>query len=76
MITHDVGTGTYKHAMLPNGHCSFFLGSPYNTAIRIAYANNRILQIIFLIVYFTYYYKFKNEVKLVRKLVTSNRQKD
>ena len=39
MISHDIGTGTYKHAMLPNGHCSFSPGSPYNTAIQIAYAN-------------------------------------
>ena len=79
MISHDVGTGTYKHVMLPNGHCSFFPGSPYVTAISIAYANiffNRILQIIFLVVYFTYYYKFQNAVKFVRKLATSNRQKD
>ena len=79
MISHDFGTGTYKHAMLPNGHCSFFPGSPYHTAIKIAYANiflNRFLQIIFLVVYFIYYYKFQNAVKFVRKLATSNRQKD
>ena len=78
MITYDVGTGTYHHVILPNGHCSFVSTPPYTTS-SIGYANiffNRVLQIILVIVYFTYYYKIQNALKLIRSMATFNKQKD
>ena len=78
-ISYDFGTGMYQHAILSNGHCSFFSGSPYTTSVRIGYANvifNRILQIIYLMIYFTYFYKFQNSIKLIRGMSASYKQKD
>ena len=80
MISYDVGTGTYRRVILSNGHCSFIPTPPYNTS-SIGYANiffNRVLQIILVIVYFTYYYKVQNSLKLIRSMAiaTSRKQKD
>ena len=78
-ISYDFGSGMYQHVILSNGHCSFFPGSPYTTITRIGYTNlifNRIIQIIFLVIYFTYFYKFQNATKLIRSMATSNKQKD
>ena len=78
MISYDVSTGAYQHTILPNGHCSFVAENPYVT-VRIPFANiffNRILQVIFVVAYFTYHYKIKSELKLIRKMKTSNKKKD
>ena len=78
IITYDVGTGTYQHAILPNGHCSYIPESPYTTisVVYVSHIFNKIMQIIFMAVYFTYYYKLKNALKFVHSIATSNRQKD
>ena len=78
MITYDVATGMYHYVILPNGHCSFVPTPPYTTS-SIGYANiffNRVLQIILVIAYFTYYYKLQNALKFIRSIATSNKQKD
>lgn len=31
IVGYDFGTGTYKRALLQNGHCSFFVPLEYNT---------------------------------------------
>jgi len=75
-ISYDAGTGTYQHAILPSDHCSYVPKSPYTTII-VVYASrifNKILQIIFLVAYFAYYYKLKNSLKFVHSLTTSKDQ--
>ena len=78
MISYDVGSGTYRHVILSNGRCSFIPTPPYTTS-SIGYANiffNRVLQITLVIVYFTYYFKIQNALKLIRSMATSSKQKD
>ena len=37
---YDFGTGTYKHTILPNGHCNCFVQSEYDsTSISCLYNN-------------------------------------
>ena len=33
----DYGTGTYEHAILPNGHCNYVEHSEYNTLSKVIY---------------------------------------
>ena len=38
MISYDVGTGAYQHAILSNGHCSLVAENPYVT-VNIPFIN-------------------------------------
>ena len=75
ILSYDIGTGAFKHVILPNGHCDFFSDDPkYETTI-IAYTNstlNKILQVILFIVYFFHYYKYIQLLKLLQNVATSN----
>ena len=31
IVSYDFGTGTYKHTLLLDGHCSYFVQKEYNT---------------------------------------------
>ena len=70
VVGYDFGTGTYKHTLLPNGHCSFLeydtLGI-YNTYIKIA----ETIQILLLVTFIVYYYKLRKMLTLVRKLANN-----
>ena len=68
---YDFGTATFQHAVLPNGHCSYF--AEYHT-IEIAQAYNiinKIVQIILLAVYFVYYYKLDKMFTMLRTSTTN-----
>jgi len=70
VVGYDFGTGTYKHTLLPNGHCSFLeydtLGI-YHTCIKIA----ETIQVLLLVTFFVYYYKLRKMLTLVRKLANN-----
>ena len=70
IFSYDFGTATFQHVILPNGHCSFYNQIEYD-AIKIAQTYtvlNKIIQIILLVVYFGYYYKLNNMLKMIRTL--------
>ena len=76
IVSYDFGTGTFKHVILPNGHCSFVHPTEYDTR-EIARANNtlnKVTQIILLVVYFIYYYKLNKMLKMVRNMVANTNQ--
>ena len=67
VVSYDFGTGTYTHTLLPNGLCSYFVQTQYNTTrILGTYSyNNEIIQISLLMAYFYYYYKLTKALKMV-----------
>ena len=78
IVSYDFGTGTYKHALLPNGHCSLVEQSQYDT-IRIVHANgilNKTIQILLLVVYFVYKHKLNKKLKMVRSLAVNSDRKN
>ena len=71
---YDFGTGMYKRTLLPNGHCSFFVPLEYNT-VRLLYAYsyfNEIIQILFLVASFVYYYKLNKMLTIVHRMPSTN----
>ena len=78
VIGYDFGTGTYKHTLLPNGHCSFFVQTEYDTTRLLdAYGYfNEITQISLLAAYFVYYYKLKKMFKIVRHMPNTDTQQN
>jgi len=76
MISYDFGTGTFKHIILPNGHCSFFDQPEYDTTV-IVHANgtlNKAIGTLLFVVYFIYYYKLNKMLKVVRDMANVDRQ--
>ena len=72
VVTYDFGTGTYRHALLPNGHCSHLAQSEYDTK-RLLHAYNyvnAIAQAIILTTYFVYFYKLSKVLKGVKKMAS------
>ena len=70
ILGYDFGTGTYKHTILPNGHCSFFVQSEYDT-IRVFHVLNNInraLKGLLIVTYFTYHYKVSKTLRMVHSL--------
>ena len=78
VVGYDFGTGTYKHTLLPNGHCSFFVQTEYDTTRLLdAYGYvNEIIQILLLVVYFVYYYKLNKMLKMVHHMVSTDTQQN
>ena len=76
VVSFDFGTGMFKNILLPNGHCSFFVQTQYNTTrILETYSyTNEIIQISLLMAYFYYYYKLTKALKMVRHM--ANRRTD
>ena len=73
IFSYDFGTATFQHVILPNGHCSLYTETEYD-AINIAYAYinlNKIIQIIFLVVFFIYNYKLNKILKTFRTAATN-----
>ena len=68
IVSYDFGTGTYKYTLLPNGHCSYFVRTQYNTLRTLdAYSYiNEIIQILLLVAYFYNYYKLNKMLKMLR----------
>ena len=78
VVTYDLGTGTYRLTLLPNGHCSYLAQSEYHT-IGLFYAYiyvNKIVQLIILATYFVYYFKLDKALKSVRKMANNNTQQN
>ena len=76
IVSYDFGTGTYKHVILPNGHCDFVSSTEYDTK-QIVHANttlNKVIQIIMIVVYFVYYYKLNKMLKMARSMVVNTDQ--
>ena len=74
IVGYDFGTGTYKHVISPNGHCTYFDRPGYNalgTAPHINIALNKTIQILLLLVYFVYYYKVNKMFKRIRNMEAS-----
>ena len=74
IFTYDFGTATFQHVVLPNGHCSLYTETEYDT-INIAYTYtslNKIVQIIFLAVYFIYHYKLNKMLKMLHTSATDD----
>ena len=59
-ITHDWKTGNIRFTLLPNGHCNFVYQYPHNKLyLDVAiYVINKLVQIIMLVAYLVYFYKF------------------
>ena len=70
IVSYDFGTGANKNTLLPNGRCSFNYHSGYDTIIVVAFNNvlNKVLQMIFLVIYFICQYKLNKMLKIVRTL--------
>ena len=74
VVTYDFGTGTYRHTLLSDGHCSYLAQSKYIT-MRLLHAYNyvnEIVQIFILTTYFGYYYKLNKVLKGVQKMANKN----
>ena len=74
IFSYDFGTATFQHIVLPNGHCSLYTETEYDT-IDIAYTYtslNKIIQIIFLAIYFIYYYKLYKMFKMLHTSATND----
>ena len=74
IVGYDFGTGTYKRVLLSNGHCSFFIPLEYDT-LRLLYAYgyfNEIIQILFLVASFIYYYKLNKMLTIVNHMPSTN----
>ena len=79
VVMYDLGTGTYQHTLLVNGHCSFFATQLEYDTIKPLYAIiyvNKIVQVTILMAYFIYYYKVNKVLKTVRKMANNNRKHD
>jgi len=79
LVGYDFGTGAFKYALLPNGHCSYVNQQGYNTTVIIALAHtiyNKVIDILLLVFYFTYYYKFSKATKLVGSIANIDRQQN
>ena len=75
-MSYDFGIGSFKHVILPNGHCEFVVQQNYDT-IRIAFAYNslsKVIQIVLLVVYFVYYYKLNKMLKMVHDMIANSDQ--
>ena len=73
IVGYDFSTGTYKRALLPNGHCSFFVPLEYNT-VKLLYAYsyfNEIIQILFPVASFVYYYKLNKMLTMMLAAIIS-----
>ena len=59
-ITYDWRTGNSRFTLLPNGHCNFIDQYSYNTLFLsdTFIAINKLVQIIMLVAYIVYFYKF------------------
>ena len=71
IVSYDFETDTYECTLLPNGHCSFFVPLGYNT-VRLLYAFNEIIQILFLVASFVYYYKLNKMLTIVHHMPSTN----
>ena len=73
IISYDFGTGASKNTLLPNGRCSFNFHSGYDTIAVVAFNNvlNKVLQLIFLVIYFVCQYKLNKMLKIVRTLAVN-----
>ena len=60
IITYDWRTGNGRYTLLPNGHCNFIDQYSYNTLFlsNTFIAINKLVQIIMLVAYLVYFYKF------------------
>ena len=77
VVMYDLGTGTYRHTLLPNGHCSFFVTQLEYDTIKLVYAITyviKIVQVAILVAYFIYYYKVNKVLKTVRKMANNDRK--
>ena len=77
IVSYDIGTGTYEHVILPNGHCSF-IRMEYDS-VEIAFAANtlnKVIQALLLVVYLVYYYKVNKTLKMVRDMANIDRQQN
>ena len=74
VLSYDFGTGTYEHALLPNGHCSFLVQSDYDTIgiFHVLGYVNQTIQGLLIITYFTYYYKLNKMLRMVRSLANTD----
>ena len=78
VVGYDFGTGMYKHTLLPNGHCTNFIRSEYNTLRLLdgyAYVNE-IIKVSLLVTYFVYYYKLNKMLKMVRHMANTDTQQN
>ena len=78
VLSYDFGTGTYEHALLPNGHCSFLVQSDYDT-VGIYHVFGYVYQTIqslLIITYFAYYYKLNKMLRMVRSLANTDTQQN
>ena len=78
VLSYDFGTGTYEHALLPNGHCSFFVRSGYDT-VGIYHAFGYVYQAIqslLIITYFIYHYKTNKMLRMVRSMANTDTQQN
>ena len=78
VVGYDFGTGTYKHTLLPNGHCSFLVQSEYNTIIAnqtFTYINE-FIQTLLLVAYFVYYFKLKKMLTQVPDMANTATRHD
>ena len=76
VVGYDFGTGTYKHTLLPNGHCVNFID--YNTLrLMDSYAYiNEIVKVFLLVTYFVYYYKFNKLFTIIRSMPKTDTQQN
>ena len=77
VVMYDLGTGTYRHTLLPNGHCSFFATQLEYDTVTLVYAITyviKIVQVVILVAYFIYYYKVNKVLKNVRKMANNDRK--
>ena len=76
VVGYDFGTGTYKHTLLPNGHCVNFVD--YNTLRLLdTYGYiNEIVKVFLLVVYFVYYYKFNRMLTIVHNMPNTDTQQN
>ena len=73
-LSYDFGTGTFKHTLLPNGHCSILVQTEYNTIqlFHFYIYINEIIQTLLLVAYFVYYYKYKKMFTIIQNMATSD----
>ena len=78
VVSYDFGTGTYKHTLLPNGHCSFLVKSEYNTIVaqQTFIYINEFIQTLLLVAYFVYYYKLKKMLTTVPDMANTATRHD
>ena len=66
IVSYEVATDTFKP--LSNDQCSDEYYSEHSTIVIVAFNNimNKTLQILFLVIYFVYYYKFRKSTQILR----------